>query len=333
MKNNILYTSLLALSMASGYSSAVTVVGVQSPSVSSNDCHTAGYFTLTDIYTSAANPDQATTASDPSTWDAPSTWEDGTKVYGGASNYDNSTARMNTKCAGRVTTPNNDGPYRPQYNVGSDGDGLLNGGYASNGSAPVFTGSEFLSTGQKVVNMPGYGTDNDGEAENDPGWLFLGTSGEDGGYADSVMFDQFSQDIDFSDLVKFSIGGDSDNDGLTEWSLMLNPDIVEIGQYLLGANSFDHLAFSVKQARDGFAVFDFDFDMLFGANLSKTTAYNFYGEFYLDPDFWTGDNNDYSHIDIWARDPVAAIPLPGAIWLFGSVLLGFLGVKRFKKSA
>jgi len=284
------------------------------------DCATAGSFTLEEIYLADGNPDN------------PATWVNGAQVWTGS--------EKNTSCLGVYTSPDNDGPFRPKSdaNIGSDGDGLLNGGEGNNGEAAVLTGTEFLANGQTLVNMPDYGIDPTPVVENDPGWLHLASVGEEGGtlYSDSAIFNQLegpNENITFESLVKFDINGN-------DWSLMLNPAIVDIGQSLLGANSFDHLAFTIKQCSEntnnpkgacGFAIYDFDFDEIFGNALDKATAYNFFGTF----DLSGFHGEEYSHIDVWARDPTvpAAVPVPAAVWLFGSALAGFAGFSRFKKKA
>ncbi len=43
--------------------------------------------------------------------------------------------------------------------------------------------------------------------------------------------------------------------------------------------------------------------------------------------FWDGTGGSISHLAIYGKT-VSAIPLPGAIWLFGTALLGFVGVSR-----
>lgn len=60
---------------------------------------------------------------------------------------------------------------------------------------------------------------------------------------------------------------------------------------------------------------------------SPDTAWNF--------SFFNGNQNNYagksSQLYVWAVTPgqlPAAVPLPGAVWLFGSALLGYLGMKR-----
>ncbi len=52
-----------------------------------------------------------------------------------------------------------------------------------------------------------------------------------------------------------------------------------------------------------------------------------------DTDFWHAGNNDYSLASITAFDRGQGegdVPVPAAIWLFGSALLGFMGFSRKK---
>ena len=50
------------------------------------------------------------------------------------------------------------------------------------------------------------------------------------------------------------------------------------------------------------------------------------------PSGWQGTTNKNSQFYAWAVSPgqMSAVPLPGAVWLFGSALVGFLGLKRRK---
>lgn len=68
-----------------------------------------------------------------------------------------------------------------------------------------------------------------------------------------------------------------------------------------------------------------------------TLAYDFglmsdigssYTNFILDPNIWTGTQYEF---DIYGNDPlVNTVPLPAAVWLFGSGLLGLIGLARRK---
>ena len=55
---------------------------------------------------------------------------------------------------------------------------------------------------------------------------------------------------------------------------------------------------------------------------------NGYTDFRLDPKIWTGAQYEF---DIYGNDPlVNTVPVPAAVWLFGSGLLGLVGVARHK---
>ena len=67
----------------------------------------------------------------------------------------------------------------------------------------------------------------------------------------------------------------------------------------------------------------------------QTLAYDFglisdignsYTNFILDPDIWTGVQYEF---DIYGNDPlISSVPLPAAIWLFGSGLVGLIWGSR-----
>ncbi|MBA6411971.1 PEP-CTERM sorting domain-containing protein [Parahaliea sp. F7430] len=123
------------------------------------------------------------------------------------------------------------------------------------------------------------------------------------------------------------------------WSLKVDPDFVTLGQQRLGLDAFDHLAFVVKQGNksgkhgpEGFAVYDFNFQQFIDQNiLDQSTAYNFYGSFDLTGIHGTG----FSHVSVWARDPVTTatnVPAPATLALFALGLFG-LGWSRRKQKA
>jgi len=68
-----------------------------------------------------------------------------------------------------------------------------------------------------------------------------------------------------------------------------------------------------------------------------TLAYDFglinaigssYSNFILDPNIWTGAQYEF---DIYGNDPlVSSVPVPAAVWLFGSGLIGLIGIARRK---
>lgn len=56
---------------------------------------------------------------------------------------------------------------------------------------------------------------------------------------------------------------------------------------------------------------------------------NGYTNFILDPNIWMGTQYEF---DIYGNDPlVNSVPVPAAVWLFGSGLLGLIGIARRKK--
>lgn len=103
-------------------------------------------------------------------------------------------------------------------------------------------------------------------------------------------------------------------------------DIITRTQSLLGRKAFDHLAFVIKSS-DRFAVYDFDFNLLSAelAGFDYVTPYSFTGT-WNSSDFLnrTGTSaQNFSHISIWARDPIPEnqVPEPGSLILLGLVAL------------
>jgi hypothetical protein len=56
-----------------------------------------------------------------------------------------------------------------------------------------------------------------------------------------------------------------------------------------------------------------------------------YTQFFLDQNPFEGIQYEF---DIYGNDPlISVVPVPAAVWLFGSGLLGLIGISRRKKAA
>lgn len=106
--------------------------------------------------------------------------------------------------------------------------------------------------------------------------------------------------------------------------LYVNPDGQRGEQATVNIDGVMHLVDAIESSGEGgYASLDFlamggpilGTSILFTANPSSA--------------FWDDSNNDYA----FAGVEVSAVPVPAAVWLFGSALVGLLGFKRRRKSA
>jgi len=224
-----------------------------------------------------------------------------------------------TSCKGLYTGNDSGNPFNnPNPNIGQLGDGLLNG------QAGVLSPTWFNNPS---APSPMLDLDNNG-SYTDPGWIYLGKT--ENGTGSSFVMDAYDKPLDLASIlnVKMNCVGDCTQG---TWSLETSLDIIEQVQNVLGRNSFDHLAFVIK-ASDRFAVYDFDFNMLSSGipGFNYTTPYSFTGEWNTD-DFLNPKNSnaqDFSHISVWARDPVGTpptlLPEPGSLLLTGLGLIAMV---------
>jgi hypothetical protein len=171
---------------------------------------------------------------------------------------------------------------------------------------------------KNIEDFDGAGDFNDGLL-NDPGWVFLGRTQDNGSfdYADVGvgLFDDNQESLTIDDLwnlINIDISctdGDGDDtsvhgESCVNGSWTITPDeFIEDELFdLFGDGFFDHLAFVFKGGNDGFSIYDFDFNMInedLGGPLDLEVPYILSGTF---NGMLLG--NAISHISIYAHDPV-----------------------------
>ncbi|WP_100643186.1 PEP-CTERM sorting domain-containing protein [Alteromonas facilis] len=239
-------------------------------------------------------------------------------------------------CAGFLGNDDQGGLSSPDPNLGEEGDGLLNGEQNKFFDSPFFAGGAFI-TPDDYLDL-----DNDGNA-TDPGWIHLASSASDSnplGMSYSSVTNK-GQTLNIADVlnIKFScIAGANDSCTQGSWQLTTSTSIVEEVQAVLGRSTFDHLAISLKSATQ-FIVYDFNFKEIFtNEALGGNTAFNFLTPYTLGGTFNMGDFDNgngsmqgISHINVWARDPMATVVSePGLLALFGTAF-GLIALRRRKK--
>ena len=211
----------------------------------------------------------------------------------------------------------------PNPNTGIFEEGLLNGEADKDGFV-YFPGGAFISPSD-LLDLDGIG------GFNDPGWIHLAGSASDA----NPLGMQYSSvnslnigsvlDIDFSCST-----GSNDSCTAGSWSLATTENIVSVVQSVLGRSTFDHLAISLKVGTK-FVVYDFNFKTIFGAEaLGGNNVFDFLTAYTLGGTFDTkdlvhernGQQQAISHINVWARDPIATdISEPTVLALFSVLAL------------
>lgn len=234
-----------------------------------------------------------------------------------------------TSCAGLF--PGNDdqgGLSNPNPNIGHENDGLLNG---ENGVLDPLT---FIDSSD-LQDL-----DNDG-IFSDPGWVHLANIQQTGTNTDysgnAVNYSKLGGDsgLELADFLDIRFNCDSTECTAGTWSLETLPGIFEEVQAILGENSFDHLAFALKagneQSGGGWAVYDFDFTELAPdlGDFNFVTPYYFEGTWNMD-DFGYKKPKQFSHINVWARDPSnsSKVPLPATLLLLLPGLIALRAINR-----
>lgn len=95
-------------------------------------------------------------------------------------------------------------------------------------------------------------------------------------------------------------------------------------------NSTDFFASTITSDPTAYQPFSFDLTTLVG--LDTTSLFNV--EFFFDTVDAISNGDAGVRIDNFSvGTPVSAVPVPAAVWLFGSAIAGFAGFSRFKKKA
>lgn len=224
---------------------------------------------------------------------------------------------------GQAGNDDANGLSEPDPNIGVFNEGILNG------EGNLFDGLEFIDASD-LQDIDGIG------GMNDPGWIHLAHMDADL----DPTYDSI-EDLDLADILNLTFDCTSGDPGSCTggtWSLEVDPVAFALVQAILGPNSFDNLALSIK-ASNSFAVYDLDFGFIFGEEnnpaLNFTTAYNFTGTFNTN-DFLNnqGRPQGISHMNLWARDPintVTEVPEPGTLAMFGLGLIGLSLGRQIKR--
>lgn len=199
----------------------------------------------------------------------------------------------------------------PNPNTGIFADGLLNGQADKDGFV-YFPNGAFISPSD-LLDIDGLG------GVNDPGWIHLAGSASDanplGMSYSSITTPTLANPFDIGSVldVNFSCGtGSNSSCTAGSWSLSTKENIVSVVQSVLGRSTFDHLAISLKVGKK-FVVYDFNFKTIFGSEaLGGNNVFDFLTAYTLGGTFSTKDLTNkhgtpqaISHINVWARDPIA----------------------------
>lgn len=226
-------------------------------------------------------------------------------------------------------------------NIGTLGDGLLNGMGGVISPTQFITADQLMDLGSNV----GFANATPGTAD-DPGWISVGKFSR---VTDTVFTTDYSAIAGITNLaladiisVNFSCTQTKGQCNEVRWSLTTTHDFVDKMAAALGKpSSFDHLAFFYKSSQN-WAVYDFNLTNILnneintlkntGVPASIDSSLSLAGTF-KSTDF----NKPISEFGLWIRDPISAkvapapaqvVPAPASLLLFGLGLIALAGFGR-----
>ena len=233
-----------------------------------------------------------------------------------------------TRCVG-LYSGNDDqyGQSEPNPNIGLNNVGFLNGQGLSQSDV-----NKLLGNNSQRIDLTDDGVNN----PVDPGWIHLANIQGLGSPVPNTSNPGGEGDYDYVEGIYLGDYLDITFTANT-WEIVVAEGTADFFNGTLGLlGTFDHLTFTVKSSTY-YGVWDLDFTEIApildgqGFTLDFLEDYTFAGMYNM-ADF---DFKDVSHINVWARDPhlTSVVPVPAAVWLFGSAILGFAGFNRFKKKS
>ncbi|WP_201220820.1 PEP-CTERM sorting domain-containing protein [Halochromatium roseum] len=233
-----------------------------------------------------------------------------------------------------IETPDNDWGKDPSPNTGLLYEGLLNGETLQHNKKGTKT-TYYLDPNLFLTNSNDSWVD-----EETVGWISLANSENDNS-GEWISDDSYSS-ITAADGTVFNLNDFIDlsfnNSG--DWSLFVDPTAIDAATAALGRPAlFDHLTFVLKgsnKSDPSWAVFDFNFWDLIDDGLDISlgdTVYYFTGS-------WnTGviNNQDLSHVGIWAHDPPTVltdneIPEPSTLLLMAAAFAGLYTRRSLRRA-
>jgi hypothetical protein len=146
---------------------------------------------------------------------------------------------------------------------------------------------------------------------------------------DSSCYDYGKGGVDFSSagfalLDKVgALGANTDSSGLYDGALTVTESPTGQGTWSIGSiGSYNNLILAVKDGNigDGYQWGAFEL-ALFNGSVIKNGTWSIVDA--------AGGAKALSGVELWGS--VSAVPVPAAVWLFGTALLGFIGMSRRTK--